>query len=106
MDPNPEQWPTVCAISRRCRCRWVRSIVRRFIAAEFTGRRYPLRWPRQIRIIQLHHIPRRKHPMLLTTTDAEKVDSPVRSTVWKDRLLPAALAAAAGLVLLYGAGFA
>ena len=44
--------------------------------------------------------------MSLMTTSAEQVVSPVRSSDWKHRLLPAALAAAIGLVLLYGAGFA
>jgi cobalt transporter subunit CbtB len=32
--------------------------------------------------------------------------SPARSIAWKERILPAALAAALGLVLLYAAGFA
>ena len=34
------------------------------------------------------------------------VDSSARSSDWKDKLLPAALAAAIGVILVYGAGFA
>ena len=41
-----------------------------------------------------------------TSQSAGNVDSPARPIEWRDRLLPAALAAALGLVLVYGAGFA
>ena len=41
-----------------------------------------------------------------TSQSARSLASPAGTTDWKARLLPAALAAALGLVLLFGAGFA
>ena len=44
--------------------------------------------------------------MSLISQSAANVDLEVRSAEWKGRILAAALAAAIGVVLLYGAGFA
>ena len=44
--------------------------------------------------------------MSSTSRSVRNVASPVRAIEWKNRVLPAALAAALGLVLLYAAGFA
>jgi cobalt transporter subunit CbtB len=46
------------------------------------------------------------NPMSSTSQSVRNVASPVGAIEWKNRVLPAALAAALGLVLLYAAGFA
>lgn len=44
--------------------------------------------------------------MLSTSQPVRNAASPAQSIEWKNRVLPAALAAALGLMLLYAAGFA
>lgn len=44
--------------------------------------------------------------MLSISDSVAAVDSPARSNVGRDRVLPAVFAAALGLTLLYAAGFA
>ena len=44
--------------------------------------------------------------MSSTSESVRNVDSPAQPTDWKNRVLPAAFAAACGLMLLYATGFA